>query len=104
MNRQPTQHSRWAQGSFRGQLEALEKRLCPSCNALQTGASLFITGANASNHVVVQQDDEGYHVTCDGGSMMTFRGIERAMIRTGQGNDSVDAFYGTGVYKAADLQ
>jgi len=70
---------------------------------IQDGATLFISGDNTANNLAIQQDEAGYHVACDGGTTSTFRGIERAVIRMGSGDDSVEVAYGTGVYRPADL-
>ena len=104
MNWHRTPHRRFREGTFRPQLEMLEKRLCLSCTVFQDGATLYISGDNTANDVAVLQDDAGYHVACDGGVPTTFRGIERAVIRMGSGNDSVDVAYGTGIYRPADFQ
>lgn len=88
--------------SYHGRPEALEKRLCLSCTVIQDGANLYITGDNTANDLAAQQDEAGYHVACDGAAM-TFRGIERAVIHMGNGDDRVAVAYGTGVYRPADL-
>ena len=94
---------RFAANVFRPRVEALERRLCLTCTVIQDGANLYITGGNTANDLAIQQDEAGYHVACDGGSIATFRGVERAIISMGSGNDSVEVAYGTGVYRPADL-
>lgn len=86
MNR--TQH----QTSSRPRVEPLEDRTCPTCAVALTGTTLTVTGDTADNDIRILYTGPGaLSVECDGTPTQVEGPVERVVVRTGGGNDFVDA-------------
>lgn len=71
-------------------LEQVEGRTCPSCTVAAFGNTLFVIGDAANNNVaVVDNGPAGMVVTCDGDTHPAATGIERVLVFTGAGDDTV---------------
>src|SRR5262245_16474973 len=71
-------------------LEELENRWCPSCTVTVTGNTLRITGDAGNNTVaIVDNGAAGMVVTCDGDAHPAATGIQRVLVDTKEGDDTV---------------
>src|SRR5262249_7187757 len=71
-------------------LEELESRWCPSCTVTVTGHTLRIVGDAANNNVgIVDNGAAGIVVTCDGVTSPAATGIQRVLVDTKAGDDTV---------------
>src|SRR5262245_58654827 len=72
------------------QVEALEDRNCPSVTTNLVGGVLTVLGDRAANDIAITDDGAGnIGVSSDGGAAQTFTGVQKLVIRTGAGADSV---------------
>jgi hypothetical protein len=70
----------------------LEDRTCPACVVELVGTTLTITGDAADNDVRILYSGPGdLSVVCDGAPTQIDAVVERVVVWTGGGNDSVDA-------------
>lgn len=75
---------------FVPRLETLDNRWCPSCTITVDDGTLTITGDDEANTLTVTHDGAGtVTVVCDGGETVTEEDIERIVIDTGDGDDSL---------------
>src|SRR5262245_44409965 len=71
-------------------LEELERRWCPSCTVTVTGSTLRVIGDAGNNNVgIVDNGAAGIVVTCDGVASAAATGIQRVLVDTGAGDDTV---------------
>lgn len=76
--------------TWRPRLEALESRWCPACDVSLIGSTLLVTGDSADNEVAIVNDGSGVvHVEADTVTRDFTETIDRVIVRTGAGNDSV---------------
>jgi hypothetical protein len=76
--------------SWRPQLEALEDRWCPACDVSLIGSTLLIIGDSADNYIAFVNVGSGIvHVEADAVTRDYAETIDRVIVRTGAGNDSV---------------
>jgi hypothetical protein len=74
---------------FSGFIERLEGRCCPSCTIIASGGTLLILGDDAPDTVEITDDGAGgVSVECDG-VVSPFEGIQRLVVKTRGGDDSV---------------
>ena len=78
--------------SVRPQLLALEDRTCPTCVVELSGTTLTVTGDAADDEIRILYSGPGaLSVECDGTTCQIDAPVERVVVRTGGGNDFVDA-------------
>jgi hypothetical protein len=78
--------------TIRPRLESLEDRTCPTCAVELVGTTLAITGDAADDEIRILYSGPGaLSVECDGTPSLVDAPVERVVVRTGGGNDSVDA-------------
>ena len=77
--------------SLRPTLETLEDRWCPSVTASVTGGHILtLTGDNAANDIRINDSGAGQlDVRINGGSTVTYSGVNTLDINAGNGNDGI---------------